>query len=110
MRNLILPFAAMLPACATAAPQPPAVATDTAAAGRIPLGSPAGGPVCRRFDSRPYVGREATPELAAELRRASGAKTVRWVRPGMLITMEYREDRLTAHVDARNRVIRANCG
>ena len=41
---------------------------------------------------------------------ASGAKTLRWVAKGMMVTMDYRGDRLTIHLDAANRVERANCG
>ena len=99
MRSAILLFAMVLPACATAAPQP-----------EIPVRGETPGFTCRNQGVARFVGRAATPELAAELRRASGAKTVRWVRPGTMITMDFRTDRLTVRVSARNRVIAANCG
>ncbi|MCY7398715.1 MAG: hypothetical protein LH466_07765 [Sphingomonas bacterium] len=41
---------------------------------------------------------------------ASGARTLRWVAKGMMVTMEYRGDRLTVHLDANNRVESATCG
>ncbi len=88
-----------LPACAAAAPQP-----------EIPVRGATPGFTCRSQGLERFVGRAATAELGAEMRRASGAKTVRWVPPGSMITMEYREDRLTVRVDAGNRVIAANCG
>ena len=99
MRKAIPLLAMVLPACATAAPQ-----------AEIPVRGSTPGFTCRGQGLERYVGREATAELTAELRRASGAKTVRWVPPGSMITMEYREDRLTARVDARNRVTAVNCG
>jgi hypothetical protein len=99
MRSAILLFAIVLPACAAAASQ-----AEIPVRGEIP------GFTCRKPALSRFVGRRATPELAAELRRASGAKAVRWVRPGSMITMDYRDDRLTVRVNARNRVIAANCG
>ena len=101
MRNAILTIAALLPACATAAP--PAEAD-------IPVRGSTGGHVCRSADQNRFAGREATSELAAEMLRATGAGVIRWVQPGMMVTMDYSESRLTVHLDERNRVIRATCG
>ena len=97
MRNLALAAAALLAACATAAPSPPVVGSGS-------------GFVCRNFEVSAYSCREASSALGSELLRASGARTVRWVQPGMRVTMDYREDRLTVHLDERNRVVRATCG
>jgi hypothetical protein len=35
---------------------------------------------------------------------------IRWVQPGMAVTMDYREDRLTVRLDSGNRIVAANCG
>ncbi|MDP8993876.1 MAG: I78 family peptidase inhibitor, partial [Pseudomonadota bacterium] len=43
------------------------------------------------------VGRPATAELGAEALRRSGARSLRWIRPGDVVTMEYRPDRLNIH-------------
>lgn len=56
------------------------------------------------------VGRAATQELGAEALRRSGARALRWIRPGDVVTMDYREDRLNIHLDARDRVERFACG
>ena len=40
----------------------------------------------------------------------TGARTIRWIRPGDVVTMDYREDRLTIHLDGRGRVERLTCG
>jgi hypothetical protein len=98
MRSAILLFAAALPACAAAEPV------------ELPPRGQGSGVVCRSYGLDKFVGREAGPKLSAELLRASGAKTVRWVRPGSMITMDYRDDRLTVRVSESNRVIAANCG
>ena len=56
------------------------------------------------------VGRAASRELGAEALRRSGARTLRWIRPGDMVTMDYRTDRLNIHLDARHRVERFACG
>ncbi len=57
-----------------------------------------------------YVGHRRSATLATELRQASGARTVRWVKQGMMVTMEFRADRLTVHLDAAQRVESLACG
>ena len=56
------------------------------------------------------VGREASEALGAEALRRSGSRALRWIRPGDIVTMDYREDRLNIHLDDRNRVERFACG
>lgn len=86
-----------LAACATAAPPPASV-------------GPGGRYVCRQASYEEFIGRVASGEVAAELLRASGARTIRWVRPGMAITMEYSEERLTVRLASNNRIVTASCG
>ena len=87
-------FALLTMGCASAPPSAPA--GETAAA-------------CRGDGLQDLVGRTATSELAAEAQRRSGARTVRWMRPGQIVTMEFREDRLNIHVE-NGRTVRFNCG
>lgn len=56
------------------------------------------------------VGRPATGELGAEALRRSGARALRWIRPGDAVTMDYRPDRLNIHLDGENRVDQFRCG
>ena len=56
------------------------------------------------------VGRDATQALGAEALRRSGARVLRWIRPGDVVTMDYSEQRLNIHLDARGRVERFACG
>ncbi len=65
---------------------------------------------CRRDALGSFVGQLATQDLGARMLAASEARTLRWVAKGMMVTMEYRGDRLTVHLDTNNRVERANCG
>lgn len=56
------------------------------------------------------VGRSASASLIAHARRRSGAVMARALRPGQIVTMEYREGRLNVNVDDRNRVRSFTCG
>jgi hypothetical protein len=56
-----------------------------------------------------YTGLPATDVTAGRMKRETGKTALRWVRPGMVVTMDYREDRLTVYVDAANKVERASC-
>lgn len=97
MRRTILIVPMALAACATAAPPPASV-------------GPGGRYVCRQASYEEFIGRVASGEVAAELLRASGARTIRWVRPGMAMTMEYSEERLTVRLASNNRIVTASCG
>ena len=97
MRNLMLIGVVALSACGTAAPPEPRV-----------IG--VGGSVCRPDGLGRIVGHPATQALGAEMLRVSGARTLRWVGHGMMITMEFSPERLTVHLTPDNRVERAICG
>ena len=89
MRKLLLAVPMLAAACATA---------------------PAPSGVCHSEKLGRFVGREATPQTLAELQRASGARTMRVVQPGMMITMEFSAERVTVQLAPGNRIERANCG
>jgi hypothetical protein len=65
---------------------------------------------CDAAPAQSLVGRPATTELAAEAQRLSGAGIVRWLQPGQIVTMEFREDRLNIELDAQNKVVAIRCG
>ncbi|KAA2284115.1 I78 family peptidase inhibitor [Arenimonas fontis] len=56
------------------------------------------------------IGRVADEALVAKAKADSGSRGVRVIRPGMAVTMDYREDRLNLEVDEQDRVTRAYCG
>ena len=96
MRKLIAGLTLLVAACSTAPAQPPVVGGN--------------GAVCRNDGLDRFVGQPASREVGAQMLAASGARVVRWVAMGMLITMEYRADRLTVRLDANNRILSATCG
>ena len=94
MKGLLTASLLVLAGCATVAAGEPA-ATE----GRCDAGRAAG-----------LIGREATQALGAEALRLTRAARLRWIRPGDMVTMDYREDRLNIHLDGQNRVARFACG
>jgi hypothetical protein len=98
MRKLLMIAPLALTACA-AAPPP----------GEIPHHGDSAF-VCRGESLGQFAGRPATQELGAEMLRASGARLIRWVAHGMMITMDFSPERLTVHLTPDNRIKRASCG
>ncbi len=77
---------------------------------RVESTPPPEGPACNAAPAQGLIGRQAGPALAQEAQRLSRAGTVRFLRPGEIVTMEYRADRLNLHLDARDKVARIICG
>jgi hypothetical protein len=91
------------------------IALMTAACATVPPGEEApeeigGSGDCSAEGLENLIGQPATSELGAEAMRRSGARALRWIRPGDAVTMDFREDRLNVNLDAENRVERFNCG
>lgn len=57
-----------------------------------------------------FTGQPASQELGARILQASGARTIRWVPKGSVVTMEFSPERVTVLLDGSSRVERANCG
>ena len=98
-RGAALGFVLMLNACA-------AVPAEEE---QVPVMGGSGG-TCNAGPAQALVGRPATSELGAEALRLSGSQALRWIPPGGMVTMDYREDRLNIELDAQNRVVRLRCG
>ena len=70
--------------------------------------SPAAGP-CNGEAAQGLVGKEKPTD--AEAMRLTGAKTVRQIQPGDMVTQDFRADRVTIETDpATGLVTRATCG
>jgi hypothetical protein len=57
-----------------------------------------------------FAGQPASQALGARMLTASGARVIRWVPKGGVVTMDFRADRITAYLDGANRIERASCG
>lgn len=81
-----------------------ATSDQTASASAEPAGT------CRSDNLAQFVGQAATQDLGARLLAASGARILRWVPKGGVVTMDFNPSRLTVQLDGSNRVESANCG
>ena len=97
MRKIVLLAPALATACSTAPAQTPV-------RGETP------GRACQSAGLERFAGQSATSAVGAEILRVSNAAVLRWVQPGMMVTMEYRADRVTVWLAAGNRIERVSCG
>lgn len=79
----------------------------TAANPPLPIPSPAAD--CAADPAQRYLGAIATDGLGAELLRLTGARELRWVPPGTMVTMEFKQGRLTVGYDADMKVTSIAC-
>jgi hypothetical protein len=103
MMRFLLPLAGtvLLSACAEVPPM--SDTPNTPAPGSEPSG------LCDAATLGWTVGKLADETLVHRAHAESGARIVRVLRPGQMVTMEYSEHRLNIYVDAHNRVERYSC-
>jgi hypothetical protein len=65
---------------------------------------------CREAAAQDLLGRPASAELGRLALERTGARTLRWIRPGDAVTMDLLSDRLNIELDAQGRVRRVSCG
>lgn len=68
------------------------------------------GAVCRLDTLKVLEGRPGSAVLAAQALDLSGARIVRWMRPGDIVTMDFRADRLNIKLTRQNLVKSFACG
>ncbi|QZN79392.1 hypothetical protein LMF57_00450 [Stenotrophomonas sp. SI-NJAU-1] len=105
-RSPLLLLAAVLPlaACSHAG------GNASADAGSLPAKVSDGPQECRPEALDAFTGKTADEATIKKLVADSGARNARVVKPGMAVTMDFRQDRVTVQVDAQNRIERASCG
>ncbi|TZF87660.1 I78 family peptidase inhibitor [Cognatilysobacter lacus] len=88
------------------------VLTACAVASAPPLSTPVP-PVLARCSAEglaSLVGKPASAENIARAQRQSGATLVRVIKPGQMVTADFREDRLDIRVDTSNVILHVGCG
>lgn len=65
---------------------------------------------CSAAAAQSLIGQPGTPDSARNALTLTGSKTVRWLRPGMAVTMDYRSDRLNITLDENNIITQISCG
>jgi hypothetical protein len=97
MRKLISIDPALLAACSTV-PAQPVVHGDTP------------GHVCTADGAQQFIGQVRSDQIGAEIQRVSNAAVLRWALPGMMLTMDYRADRVTVWLDPSGKITQIKCG
>ena len=65
---------------------------------------------CKTGDTNQFIGQAGTGEAGAMILRASRAAVLRWAPPGVMLTMDYREDRVTVWLDPAGKITQIKCG
>ena len=97
MRKTILLAPALLGACSTV-PAAPVVHGETP------------GHTCVENAADSYIGQARTDATGKAIQAATHAAVVRWAPPGVMLTMDYRYDRVTVRTGSDGRIISVNCG
>ncbi len=88
-----------LPTAATA----PALADLPTAAEEPPM-------TCQADKGQWALGQTAEDTVVAKIVADTTSERVRVIRPGMAVTMDFREERVNVDVDAENRIVSVRCG
>ncbi|MGB3794724.1 MAG: I78 family peptidase inhibitor [Alteraurantiacibacter sp.] len=106
MSKIALPCAAiatiLLSACTTTTP--PSFDEDGNPNVREPAGE------CDAGTVQDHIGHRASAQSGATLQGTSDARTLRWVPPRTVVTMDYRPDRLTVTYDDDMMIEKITCG
>ncbi|MEE7546414.1 peptidase inhibitor I78 family protein [Xanthomonas sp. Kuri4-1] len=65
---------------------------------------------CDATQVQSLVGQTLTEAVSSQAREDAGAKSVRVLKPGQAVTMEFNGERLNLEVDAHNVVASVRCG
>jgi hypothetical protein len=84
--------------------------TTMAADQNPPIHGETPGYECKSAGLDVFVGRDATAEIGSEILAKSGAKVLRWLQPGQIVTMEFRADRVNVKLNAQNKIEAVTCG
>jgi len=57
-----------------------------------------------------FVGKTGNRATGNAIKRASHAAVLRWAPPGVMLTMDYREDRVTIYLGPDKKVTQIKCG
>lgn len=109
MRSLMFLAPALLAACANV-PASPAAAEQSALPQQPAARGETPGHTCNASGTDRFIGQPATDETGAAIQAATNAAILRWARPGVMLTMDFRADRVTVRVDPGQKVTQISCG
>jgi hypothetical protein len=89
---------------------PPLLAACSTAPADTPVHGVTPGHKCQVEGTSQFIGQKRTSAIGAAVKRASHAAVLRWAPPGVMLTMDYREDRVTVWLDPANTITQIKCG
>jgi hypothetical protein len=98
MRKTILLTPALFAACSTAPAAPVVVHGETP------------GHTCVEGAAESYIGHARSDASGKAIEAATHAAVLRWAPPNVMLTMDYRADRVTVWLDEANKITRIRCG
>ena len=101
MKRMLL-FSALLATSTACTPMPPNAKPSRPFPPRLAQ--------CQADPGQQYVGMAASDDVVSQVQSATGAKTVRVLKPGMAATMDFRDDRLNLQVDEHDVIVKVSCG
>ena len=87
-----------------------AAAALLAAGCATPAAEAGGAGKCDAARAQRLIGRTKSAEVGTEALRLSGSTALRWIAPGTMVTMDYRENRVNLRVDPAGKVVKVDCG
>jgi len=97
VRHFLLFASVLMGACSTAPAQ-------------SPIHGVTPGHKCDAAGTDRFVGQKGTSETGAAIKKATRAAVLRWAPPGIMLTMDFREDRVTVWLDSANAITKIRCG
>lgn len=101
-----LGMAALMAGCASHGPAPAAAPSPTQSQAQ----APAPDMLCNAQPAQAAVGQSSRASVVESARARSGARMVRILRPGQMVTKEFDTQRLNLEVDANGRILAVRCG
>jgi hypothetical protein len=115
---LVAPLLLVLGACSTNQPPPASIpappqqpASDTGSpSDATPIHGVTPGHKCTTDGTTQFIGQQGTEATGDAVLKASNAAVLRWAPPGVMLTMDYREDRVTIWLDPSKKITKIRCG
>ena|SRR5438270_3410051 len=110
MRRIFLLASVLLAACATDPRASDAAPVEGGPPQPTPVHGVTPGHKCHTEGADRFIGQPGTGKTGAAIKRASNAAVLRWAPPGYMLTMDYREDRVTVYLGPDRKVTQVKCG
>ena len=77
---------------------------------KIPVHGETPGHTCDAAGAGRFIGQPGTAETGEAVMRATHAAVLRWAPPGVMLTMDFRSDRVTVRLGPDRKITAVNCG